>query len=219
MKIKNPNMNKTASNLQSFVPLNESVTSNMIVDFKSTIENFISNFPDNAISWIDATQELTTLALAIAEELNISPPNDKVFTPAENNMKWKSFIINNILKLSKYQEDTILRDFSHWFFNSVFESENLLEELNPTDKNTKALKDLVLTKNSQFKLDCDMFFATINNSKLDNRLSLKWHVKNTLSAEEFIESVRKVVSITDNNLTQNDIERLNAHYNKYSTTI
>lgn len=180
--------------------------------FSETIKLFIANFPDNAISWIDATQELSTLAMTFSEYLNIPVPTTVVSSPSENNIKWKTFIMDNINKLDQAQQNQILADYDNWFNSELFESSK-----NDSDSQSKALKDLTLSKNKQFILESGLFFGTINSKKIDNKLSLKWHVDNTFNVDEFIASVRKVVNVAEQDLTDNDVARLVSHYNKYGS--
>lgn len=198
-------MNIRRQEIQSNKSINETVS------LRDTVSQFLSNFPDDAISWIDATCEVSTIAKTISEELNIPLPTNVVTTPGESNIKWKTFIMENIDKLNQYQKESFLQEYNDWFNAPLFES-----IVSDDDKTIKELKELTISKTQKFILDCDLYFKTINSGKLNNKLSLKWHVDNTLNVDEFIESVRNVVNVTEQDLTQNDIDRLVAHYEKYS---
>lgn len=184
---------------------------NETVSLRDTVSQFLSNFPDDAVSWIDATCEVSTIAKTISEELDIPLPTNVVTTPGESNIKWKTFIMENIDKLNQHQKETFLEEYNVWFNTPLFESIT-----SDDDKTIKELKELTISKTQKFILDCDIYFKTINSGKLDNKLSLKWHVDNTLNVDEFIESVRNVVNVAEQDLTENDIARLAAHYEKYS---
>lgn len=188
---------------------------NQIINEKASTKEalfiFLQDFPNNAISWIDATQEVSTIAIWISEELNIKIPTTLVSTPAEYNTKFKSFIIENFDKLNSVSIEQFDKDFNHWIHK------NLNESNNPAEDDEKEIKELALSKTKKFNLDCGIYFETINSGKIDNKISLKWHVKNTFSLEEFIESVKSVISVADFELTSSDISRLTSHYNKYSS--
>ena len=184
---------------------------NETISLRDIVSQFLSNFPDDAVSWIDATCEVSTIAKTISEELDIPLPTNVVTTPGESNIKWKTFIMENIDKLNQHQKETFLEEYNVWFNTPLFESIT-----SDDDKTIKELKELTISKTQKFILDCDIYFKTINSGKLDNKLSLKWHVDNTLNVDEFIESVRNVVNVAEQDLTQNDIDRLVAHYEKYS---
>lgn len=184
---------------------------NETVSLRDTVSQFLANFPDDAISWIDATCEVSTIAKTISEELDIPLPTNVVKTPGESNIKWKTFIMENIDKLNDVQKATFLHDYNHWFNSPIFES-----IISDDDQTIKELKELTISKTQKFNVDCGLYFKTINSGKLENKLSLKWHVDNTLNVDEFIESVRNVVNVTEQDLTENDIARLAAHYEKYS---
>ena len=184
---------------------------NETISLRDIVSQFLSNFPDDAVSWIDATCEVSTIAKTISEELDIPLPTNVVTTPGESNIKWKTFIMENIDKLNQHQKETFLEEYNVWFNTPLFESIT-----SDDDKTIKELKELTISKTQKFILDCDIYFKTINSGKLDNKLSLKWHVDNTLNVDEFIESVRNVVNVAEQDLTENDIARLAAHYEKYS---
>lgn len=186
------------------------INSSNTVSFKDTVLNFCANFDKKANSWKDATQEISTLAKTISECIEVPIPNSPISTPAKFNSKFVSFIEDNIDLVNDHDQKQILKDYDSWFNSTLFESSN------PADSEEKDIKNLTLTKTKQFSLDCGLFLETINSGKIDNKISLKWHVNNTFSIDEFIESVRAVVAVAEMDLTSNDISRLTAHYNKYS---
>lgn len=192
---------------------NKNQITNEKASVKEALSVFLQDFPNNAISWIDATQEVSTIAKWISEELNIKIPTDLISTPAAYNTKFKTFIFKHFDKLNEVQLQFFERDFKHWLYKDLFESVDIVPS---EDTSLKPIKDLTLSKTKKFELDNGLYFETINSGKIDNKISLKWHVNNTFNVDEFIESVNAVVAVTEQELSENDIARLVAHYNKYS---
>ena len=64
----------------------------------------------------------------------------------------------------------------------------------------------------QFKFDCGAIMAKIN-LPVNNKFGLKWHFDNSNSVEEFINSVENYLKIGENQLTENDKNRLIKQYN------
>ena len=69
---------------------------NETISLRDIVSQFLSNFPDDAVSWIDATHEVSTIAKTISEELDIPLPTNVVTTPGESNIKWKTFFEKKI---------------------------------------------------------------------------------------------------------------------------
>lgn len=187
--------------------LNESVQNVSTADIYAAVETFISEFSDTANSWMDATQEIADIARWIEEVVLIPIPDTKSKTPAEYNIKYKTYIRENIGALTEHYLKLLYDRYDNWFKKYLTESEEVADE---------DLKQLVLSKPKQFVLDCGLFFETIKSGKLsDNKLSLAYHKDVTFDFASFLESVRSVVTFAQMTLTDSDIQRLESHYNKY----
>lgn len=81
------------------------------------------------------------------------------------------------------------------------------------DKNMQIVLD---NENYQFKFDSGHFMETINGNKLSTiPFSLKYHKDNTKNLDEFLFSVSNFLKTTGTELTENDLNRLKIHYQKY----
>lgn len=207
MNIKIPN---------NIVNLNESEKN---LTKKDLISWLNSTFPDNAKNWKNATMEIVDCANWIYNEVNeirgektsvILKDTTKSKTPSEWNIKHKSRIQIGFDLLSDYQQKEFFKTFGHWISKDIQLNES--QEIKIEDESE--IEDVLKLKKNQFQFNCGLYMGTIK-SGLNNNFGLLWHVQNTIDEESFLNSVTSFIELSNNSLTQNDIERLNAHYNKY----
>lgn len=108
----------------------------------NNIENFLKQFPNNAKSWEDATDEIRDLARKAKEIYNevdldvsndspkaLKPLNFREFNkPSEWNTKGKKYILNTISKMSDKAFNEFYDEYSHWFENKMATGGNLSTE-------------------------------------------------------------------------------------------
>lgn len=90
----------------------------------TNIKKYLSQFPDNAKNWGEATEEIRDMSRVIAnfsEDDNIKRLNFRELkTPSEWNIKGKKFILDTYNKLSENQKENFYDYFKHWFENEEF---------------------------------------------------------------------------------------------------
>lgn len=211
MNIKIPNLEK----------LNESTNNKSDLKESDLLVYLDENFPDNPKSWKEATGEIVEMANWIYETLDYPNQNNpqiqelkdtkKSKSPKEWNLKHKKRIINGFKLLDSYNKQQFFETFGEWINNpkKLNESQQIIIE------DEEIIEDVVNIKSNQFNFDCGLYMGTIK-SGLDTKFGLAYHALNTLNLEEFIDSVNNFLSTTNNQLTENDIEKLTAHYIKYN---
>lgn len=184
-----------------------------------------SVFPDNASSWKNATMEIVDMAnwiyeivLEIKGEVVAKPLQDtsKSKTPKEWNTKHKRRIKEGFHLLSNHNQDLFFQRFGHWIESWKNKTSTINENQQFKIEDEKEIEDVLKFKKNQFNFDNGLFMGTIP-SKLDTKFGLFWHVMNTTNMEEFISSVTDFIALTENSLSELDIERLQNHYIKYFT--
>jgi hypothetical protein len=97
------------------------------------LDKFLSQFPDNAKSWGQATDEIRDLARSAKEHINeydLDVPADdakahkpldfqKLSTPAEWNTKGKKYIKDAVAKMSDTAKNAFMKEHSEWFGKGV----------------------------------------------------------------------------------------------------
>jgi len=174
-------------------------------------------FPKNAKSWNQATDELPTIGYWIAEELQYNK-YDKVLTeisksPAMHNRKWYDFVSKNFDKLDEYALTRLAERFGHWFGVrdvKLFESQ---------DNGNFPVKNLsfMVNRTKQFITETGVIFENLIDAKNgDMQISLLYHLNNSNSFEGFIDSINSFLNKQDIELTDNDKVKLESHVNKYA---
>lgn len=81
------------------------------------LERFLAEFPDNATSWAQATDELPDLYRWISKNGERFPSvgRDNCRTPAEWNQKYKAAIRSGFSKLDEKTQTEMFRVFAVWF--------------------------------------------------------------------------------------------------------
>ena len=88
---------------------------------KSSLERFLSEFPSNAKSWAQATDELPDLYVWLAEELHLPPVGRaNCRTPSQWNTKYKAAIRAAVKKLNADQRRRFLQRFAGWLREGNF---------------------------------------------------------------------------------------------------
>lgn len=103
----------------------------------------------------------------------------------------------------------------------LFESDTLQDNTVVIKQNTgqnqkvdqQKLQTVMAVKSKQFVFDCGAIMGAIKYD-IGTKFGLKWHVNNTSSEDEFIESVRKFIEITGETMSENDENRLRNEYKK-----
>lgn len=85
------------------------------INEKRTLQDFLKDFPLNAKTWNDATDEIVSLADHIEDELEIDSTNiGRSKTPSEWNKKHRKRVLNGWKKLSDKQKKSVADHFG-WF--------------------------------------------------------------------------------------------------------
>lgn len=81
------------------------------------LETFLAQFPDNAESWAQATDELPDMYRWISKNGERFPPvgRENCRTPAEWNQKYKAAIREHFNDLSDVEKDELFKTFEQWF--------------------------------------------------------------------------------------------------------
>lgn len=179
-----------------------------------------TEFPMNAKSWNQSTDEITTIGYWIAEELEYDR-YDKIFTetsntPALRNRKWYDFISKNVTKLTPHALEQLAMRFGRWFDfgdSKLYENSQFQEQESKFPaKNLKFLTN----KTNQFEIESGVIFENLVDPKIaDMQISLKYHVNNSSSFETFIASINEFLGKQNLYLTSIDIEKLKIHVEKY----
>lgn len=207
-------------------PLFESRSNLTLKDLYAYLDR---QFPDNAKSWRQATDEIVDIANYVYEEVKQTVSEsvaEKIAdtvrskTPSERNMRHKARIKEGVKNLSKIGIDALLNYFAEWIMKDkkLFESQQF-QDITPDieigiDSNDD-IKEVMTNKQYQFVFDSGVFMANIH-SNIKNKFGLIWHLENTNSLDSFIDSVGNfMITTTKNEPTSGDVERLKAVYEKY----
>ena len=68
-------------------------------------------------------------------------------------------------------------------------------------------------KSKQFQFDCGVIMARIDTD-VNSKFGLKYHFLNSASFDAFLISVEKIIKISGNELTKNDINNLQKQFKK-----
>lgn len=80
------------------------------------LERFLAQFPDDATSWAQATDELPDMYVWISERGKRFPPvgRENCHTPAEWNQKYKAAIRECFAKLELVEQESFALRFEGW---------------------------------------------------------------------------------------------------------
>ena len=199
-------------------PLNQSAVPQIMIGTKDMIR-FMSQHPNNAISWLDTASDIARLGTWFFENgiLNKSKYQveiDSIDSPSKYNATWKriiwagwQLIKNNqtrILELGLTFATVIL-------FRRLSESEN-----DGAGGDLSAQEDLFLNKSIQFVFDCGVIMETVESGKIDGPISLKYHLLNSVDSHNFIQSIKDFLATTDQQITKFDVLRLENIWNKHT---
>lgn len=198
--------------------LNESHNTKSDLKESDLFDYIDKQFPDNAISWKNATMEIVDMANWIYNVVsdNLGKTISASFqdvtkskTPKEWNKKHKQRIKDGFSYLKPADKKDFFNTFGHWIMQPINESATINLE------DDKVIEDVMKLKSNQFKFDCGIFMGTIK-SGLTNKFGLSYHVLNSTDVNTFIESVKSFMTNSESKLTENDIAKLKAHYIKYT---
>lgn len=140
----------------------------------------------------------------------------------DSNIKGMSRNLNESKQINFYEpiddfnidNDDVKALFNTDEFKNLNESQQLQIKDEINDSNIKKVLD---DKKYQFEFESGNYMEAINSNKLsDIPFSLKYHKNNTKNLDEFILSVKKFIENSNGTLTEEDINRLGKHYNKYN---
>lgn len=121
--------------------------------------------------------------------------------------------IRNFNTINKNKAERVLKD--------LLESEQSTNQFqnqvpNSISKNieTSKIEKILSTKSKQFKLDCGVSMASINE-QINSKFGLSWHVYNTTNIDDFISSVSQFIEASGNKLSDTDVTKLRKIYNKF----
>ena len=206
------------------IKINESKNNNKSDLTESDLFNYIdTTFSDNPKNWSEATMEIVDMANWIYETVKdtvsqklAEPLKDtkKSGTPKEWNIKHKKRIKDGFNLLNDYNKKQFFEQFGDWIRNIKNLNESEAEKQIKTDYDN-LLENVMKLKSKQFIFDSQLFMGTIN-SGLNIMFGLLYHAKQTNNVEDFINSVKTFMeSTTKTSISENDVERLTKHYNKY----
>lgn len=195
-------------------------------------------FPTNAKSWRQATDEITSIGSELLSNVvefrgrkfaegMLEKAAEKTKNPAERNKKWHKIIKFCLNYVRDNELRFIVNRHGHWFLNSkdkelisgefpskLFENQQL-DTLMPANLKEKEL-EFMSNKAHQFELECGIILENLVDPRVpEMQISLKYWVNNSLNFDTFIQKLGEYVSLMDGELTQNDIDKLKTHVNKW----
>jgi hypothetical protein len=81
------------------------------------------------------------------------------------------------------------------------------------DTTLTRIGEIYRNESLQFKLDSGLVMGNITVN-VDNKIGLRWHAVNTSNVTDFITSVSSFTGVTGKKLTDGDMSRLKATYEK-----
>lgn len=219
--------------------MNNSIKNKLAKLIISSVLGYIKReFPENARSWRQATDELPTIGNFVYQDVaefqktkinknDYELIKQKSENPAEHNSKWhkiiKKYIKNlnydSLIKLSELYGDWFLdektkNEINKYLGKKLFEN-NKFEANDEKIENVKEL-DYLSNKSLQFITENGYIFENLVSPKNeDMKISLKYYVLNSSGFDEFIMKINEFLAIFNQELSNSDVEKLKIHVEKY----